>query len=137
MSRFDSINLAARPRLHNSAWSTIRKRSRAATSFPTAAASSSVRSARKTTRSCDFGLVVAGDWHETGIAGLLMLALMAHARARGFRTMESIVLRDNGDMLRFVRALGFELSAVPGERTLLRATRQLARYASAGSASRN
>ena len=89
------------------------------------------------TRSCDFGIVVADDWHKTGIAGLLMLALMAHARARGVRTMEGIVLRDNRDMIRFVRALGFELSAVPGERTVLKVSRRLARYAGAGSASRN
>jgi acetyltransferase len=89
------------------------------------------------TRSCDFGIVIADDWHKTGIAGLLMLALIEHARACGFETMESIVLRDNRDMLRFVRALGFELSAVPGERTVLKVAKRLARYAGAGSASRN
>jgi acetyltransferase len=61
------------------------------------------------TNSCDFGIVIADAWHKTGIAGLLMDALIRHARAQGYDTMESIVLRDNRTMLKFVRALGFEL----------------------------
>ncbi|HYX66728.1 MAG TPA: GNAT family N-acetyltransferase [Burkholderiales bacterium] len=88
-------------------------------------------------RSCDFGIVIADEWRKTGIAGLLMLALMDHARSRGFETMESIVLRDNRDMLRFVRALGFEVRKVPGEPTVLQVTKRLARYAGAGSPSPN
>ena len=89
------------------------------------------------TRSCDFGIVIADEWRKTGIAGLLMLALMDHARSRGFATMEGIVLRDNRGMLRFVRALGFEVRPVPGEPTVLQVTKRLARYAGAGSASPN
>lgn len=89
------------------------------------------------TRSCDFGIVIADEWRKTGIAGLLMLALMDHARSRGFETMESLVLRDNRDMLRFVRALGFEVHKVPGEPTVLQVTKRLARYAGAGSPSPN
>lgn len=77
------------------------------------------------TRSCDFGIVVADDWRKTGIAGLLMLALMDHARTHGFETMESVVLRDNSDMLRFVRALGFEVRPVEGEPTVLQVVKTL------------
>lgn len=76
-------------------------------------------------RGCDFGIVIADDWRKTGIAGLLMLALMDHARTHGFETMESLVLRDNSDMLRFVRALGFEVRTVPGEPTVLQVVKVL------------
>lgn len=64
-------------------------------------------------RSCEFGIVVADAWHHTGIAQRLMDALMRAARARGFETMEGIVLRDNADMLDFARELGFELHEAP------------------------
>jgi len=70
------------------------------------------------TKSCDFGIVVADDWRRSGIAGLLMLALMDYARARGFETMEGIVLAENRPMLRFARALGFEVRPVPGHATV-------------------
>lgn len=57
--------------------------------------------------SCEFGVVVADDWRKSGIAGLLMEALIRSARANGLKRMESTVLRTNGAMLRFARALGF------------------------------
>ncbi len=76
-------------------------------------------------RSCEFGVVIADHWHKTGIAGLLMLALIDAARANGYRRMEGIVLRENPDMLRFVRALGFQSSPEPDDWTLVRATRDL------------
>lgn len=62
---------------------------------------------------CEFGIVVADDWHHTGIAQLLMSALIRAARERGFETMEGLVLADNADMLGFVRALGFEVDEAP------------------------
>lgn len=69
------------------------------------------------TKGCDFAIVVADDWRRSGIAGLLMLALTDYARAQGFETMESIVLAENRPMLRFARALGFEVRPVPGDAT--------------------
>ncbi|MGQ0544191.1 MAG: GNAT family N-acetyltransferase [Betaproteobacteria bacterium] len=63
--------------------------------------------------SCEFGIVVADDWHHSGIARLLMTALIRAARERGFETMEGLVMSDNADMLGFVRALGFEVSEAP------------------------
>ena len=69
--------------------------------------------------SCDFAIVVADEWHKSGLAGLLMRALMDYARAQGFESMESIVLRENQDMVRFARALGFEVRPVPQEPTLV------------------
>ena len=76
-------------------------------------------------RSCEFGVVIADDWHHSGIAGLLMEALIRAARANGFETMEGRVLRENHDMRKFVRALGFEALPDPVESTLMRAVKKL------------
>jgi acetyltransferase len=75
--------------------------------------------------SCEFGVVIADDWHKSGIAGLLMDALIGFARERGFATMEGLVLRENRGMLKFVRALGFVVELVPEDPTLMRAVRKL------------
>lgn len=76
-------------------------------------------------RNCDFGIVIADDWHRTGIAGLLMEALIAAARARGLASMEGLVLASNREMLRFARALGFEVRAVPDDLTTRRIVKKL------------
>lgn len=68
-------------------------------------------------KSCDFGIVIADGWHKTGIAGLLMEALIRTARERGFATMEGLVLSSNATMLRFARALGFEIRSIPEDLT--------------------
>lgn len=65
---------------------------------------------------CEFGIVVADEWRKTGIAGLIMLALIDTARARGLRRIIGVVLHDNRAMLRFSRALGFSVDADPQER---------------------
>lgn len=77
------------------------------------------------TRSCELGIVVADDWHHTGIAQLLLDALMRAARANGFETMEGLVLAGNRDMLDFVRELGFEAEPMAREPTLVRVLRKL------------
>ena len=76
-------------------------------------------------RSCEFGVVTADDWRHTGVAQLLMHALMDAARAQGFGTMGGLVLRDNQAMLDFVRELGFEATPEPHEPALVRVTRKL------------
>jgi acetyltransferase len=87
-------------------------------------------SANPDARSCEFGVVIADDWHHSGIARLLMEALIDAARERGFETMEGLVLRDNANMLDFVRELGFEAQAEPGELLLVRIRRKLRGQAS-------
>lgn len=77
------------------------------------------------TRSCELGIVVADDWHHTGIAQLLLDALMRAAHARGFETMEGLVLAQNRDMLDFVGQLGFEVQPMPEEPTLVRVVKKL------------
>jgi acetyltransferase len=76
-------------------------------------------------RSCEFGIVVADDWHHTGIAQLLMDALIRAARARGLETMEGIVLEDNRDMLDFVHELGFERVPAAEQPALVRIVKKL------------
>jgi GNAT superfamily N-acetyltransferase len=65
--------------------------------------------------SCDFGILIEDAWRRSGIAGLLMEALIRAARARGFATMEGLVLADNSAMLRFAHALGFEIERAAGD----------------------
>ncbi len=77
------------------------------------------------TRTCELGIVVADDWHHTGIAQLLLEALMRAARARGFETMAGLVLAENRDMLDFVRELGFAAHPIAEEPTLVRVTKRL------------
>jgi acetyltransferase len=76
-------------------------------------------------RSCEFGVVVADDWHKGGIAGLLMQALIDFARERRLQTMEGLVLRENREMLHFVRALGFECAVMDEDPTLVRVVLRL------------
>ena len=76
-------------------------------------------------RSCELGIVVADDWHHTGLAQLLMEELTRAAQARGLRTMQGVVLRDNRDMLDFVSALGFESAPSPEDARLVRITKRL------------
>ena len=77
------------------------------------------------TRSCELGIVIADDWHHTGIAQLLMHALFRAAQARGFETMEGLVLGDNAEMLGFVKELGFEIEPLPQEPALVRVVKRL------------
>ena len=70
--------------------------------------------------SCEFGILIEDAWRRSGIAGLLMEALIRAARARGFATMEGLVLSDNSAMLRFAHALGFEIEHVTDDLKTLR-----------------
>jgi acetyltransferase len=74
---------------------------------------------------CELGIVIADAWHRSGIAGLLMEALMRAARERGFATMEGLVVASNAEMLRFVRALGFAVERIPEDRRTVRIVRKL------------
>ena len=77
------------------------------------------------TRSCELGIVIADDWHHSGIAQLLMDALTRAAHAKGFETIEGLVLSDNADMLGFVKELGFEVQPILEEPTLVRVVKRL------------
>jgi acetyltransferase len=85
-------------------------------------------------RTCELGIVIADAWHRSGVAGVLMEALIHAARERGLARMEGIVLSSNAEMLRFVRALGFETGPAPEDRTLTRISKRLQEPAGNGSA---
>lgn len=75
--------------------------------------------------SCEFGVVVADAWRKSGIAGLLMEALIRTARTRGLQRMESTVLRTNSAMLRFARALGFTVRVIDDDPATVTITKML------------
>lgn len=75
--------------------------------------------------SCEFGVMISDGWHNTGIAGLLMEAIIGTARSRGLKSMEGQVLASNAAMLRFARGLGFKVEAVPDDPTTRRIVKKL------------
>ncbi len=75
--------------------------------------------------SCDFGILIEDSWRKSGIAGLLMEALIRAARDRGFTVMEGIVLANNAAMLRFAHALGFEVQSTADDLTTVRIVMKL------------
>ena len=76
-------------------------------------------------KSCEFGLMIEDSWTKTGIAGLMMEALIQGAREQGLAEMEGIVLASNAQMLRFAHALGFEVEPMKEDRTTLRVCQRL------------
>jgi acetyltransferase len=81
--------------------------------------------------SCDFGILIEDAWRKTGIAGLLMDALIRAARERGFASMEGLVLASNAPMLRFAHALGFDVEPMEGDLGSIRIVMNLQRPAGA------
>jgi acetyltransferase len=75
--------------------------------------------------SCEFAAAIDDAWHGSGLAGLLMHALIAVARARGLRTMEGFVLATNAPMLHFARQLGFRVQRHPDDRDTMHVVRDL------------
>ncbi|HEX5091190.1 MAG TPA: GNAT family N-acetyltransferase [Burkholderiales bacterium] len=76
-------------------------------------------------RSCEFGVVVADDWRHTGVAQLLMDALIRAAQARRLETMEGLVMSENRGMLDFAGLLGFEAAPDPADASLTRVVKRL------------
>jgi len=78
-----------------------------------------------TGRSCEFAVAVDDAWQGTGLAGILMQALIDVARSRGLVTMEGFVLATNTRMLRFASRLGFALQHHREDRETVRIVRPL------------
>ena len=77
------------------------------------------------TDSCEFAIAVDDAWQGSGLAGILMQALIGVARSRGLAAMEGTVLATNTQMLRFTRQLGFRQQRDPGDRETVRVVRAL------------
>ena len=74
---------------------------------------------------CEFAIAIDDAWQGSGLAGILMHALMDVARERGLKTMEGIVLTSNSRMLKFTRQLGFRGRHEPDEWDVVRVRRAL------------
>jgi acyl carrier protein/RimJ/RimL family protein N-acetyltransferase len=74
---------------------------------------------------CEFAIAIDDDWKGSGLAGVLMLALMNVARGRGLETMEGSVLAINSRMLKFMRQLGFRQEREPDDAQTVRVVRAL------------
>ena len=75
--------------------------------------------------SCEFAIAVDDAWQGSGLAGILMHALIDVARARGLPRMEGTVLTTNMRMLKFMRQLGFSQQRDPEDRDTVRVLRHL------------
>jgi len=74
---------------------------------------------------CEFAIAIDDAWQRSGLAGILMHALMDTARSRGLTRMEGIVLATNTRMLKFTRQLGFSRERDPEARDTVRVVRSL------------
>lgn len=74
---------------------------------------------------CEFAVAVDDAWKGSGLAGVLMHALMSLARRRGMTSMEGTVLSTNSAMLKFMRELGFRREPVVGDAQVVRVVRDL------------
>ena len=59
--------------------------------------------------SCDFGLVTSDQQRNKGLGVRLMNSLIEAARNRGLKAIEGEVLARNGNMLKLMASLGFEI----------------------------
>lgn len=58
--------------------------------------------------SCEFALVIADEFQNRGLGGVMMQTLIDTARARGLRYINGEVLAHNTGMLKLMQRLGFE-----------------------------
>jgi GNAT superfamily N-acetyltransferase len=86
-------------------------------------------SAAAGSRTCEFAVALADDWHRLGLARRLLEALIDSARARGFEQMEGYILAANSSMLGLARRLGFTPVEYPEDPTVRRVRRDLTRVA--------
>lgn len=68
-------------------------------------------------RSCECAVVVSDDWHDRGLATLLLRHLIDIARARGIERMYSMDAADNDAMRELAAHLGFERRPDPNDAT--------------------
>lgn len=66
-------------------------------------------------RGCEFAIVVADRFQGKGIATELLRRLIAIARERQFQYMDGLVLRENTNMIRLAKELGFEQRPDPDD----------------------
>nr|CAA6800013.1 MAG: Acetyl-CoA synthetase (ADP-forming) alpha and beta chains, putative [uncultured Thiotrichaceae bacterium] len=75
--------------------------------------------------SCEFALVIADDWQNRGLGGLLMQVLIDVARDKGLATIIGDVLAHNTGMLKLMNRLGFERHASEHDSSVVVVTKRL------------
>ena len=70
-------------------------------------------------RLCECAITVSDEWHNRGLATLLMHHLIDVARTRGIRTMVSYDAIDNGQMRELATFLGFKRKADPADSSMV------------------
>jgi acetyltransferase len=63
--------------------------------------------------SAEFAIIIRSDLKAHGLGWQLMQMIISYGRAKGLRSIEGQVLRENETMLEMCKELGFEISAVP------------------------
>ena len=74
---------------------------------------------------CEFAVVVADEWQKHGLGEKLMQALISHANSRGIKRIHGSVLKNNREMLQFVKGLGFEVTVDPDDSSVLQVNKYL------------
>jgi acetyltransferase len=77
-------------------------------------------------KSCEFAIVVADEWCGRGLGKIMMIRLIAVARARGLKSMLGMVLAYNEPMLHLGSGLGFVVRHDPGDPTVVQIVLTLA-----------
>jgi acetyltransferase len=60
-------------------------------------------------KTCEFSLLVADDFAGQGLGSRLMAGITEFARNKGLAQIEGLVLANNGNMLKLMRHLGFQI----------------------------
>ncbi|MEZ7829660.1 MAG: bifunctional acetate--CoA ligase family protein/GNAT family N-acetyltransferase [Brachymonas denitrificans] len=74
---------------------------------------------------CEFSLLVADDMSGKGMGSRLMRSIMDVAREKGLSEIIGLVLTNNSNMLKLMRALGFTIKAYPDDPDFRLVTHQL------------
>lgn len=77
------------------------------------------------TRSAEFALAVADEWHGRGLGRRLLEALLASARGHALEEIYGIILATNCRMLAFVQHQGFECTESLAGGVLMRVVRRI------------
>ncbi|HXX82482.1 MAG TPA: GNAT family N-acetyltransferase [Casimicrobiaceae bacterium] len=75
----------------------------------------------------EIALVIADAWQGQGLGRRLLETLLEHAEEAGLHEVAGTVLATNRAMLGLARLLGFTVSAEPGDATVVRIRRSLAK----------
>jgi acetyltransferase len=76
--------------------------------------------------SAEMAIVIADDWQSRGLGGSLLARLLQHAEQHGIHTLKGLLLATNLGMQRLAMRMGFTLTRVPGDGSILKMSRRLA-----------